>query len=385
MSSGLDPITALRWSIVIAREGDNLYEKPEILLEKFAKLRAEYKCWAEHVGKKTGFRHYHCYVRFKTPRYRTQLVKKFGQNVRHLNGDDFDNAKYIGEQENATNFQEEGLKKKKDEQNAGVHVRKLIEDGKSVFEIIGEHPEYHGYINQNKWVLGQYEEYQSLKRARDDYEHPGELYEWQRDVLSRVEGKPHPRHILWYMDTEGDIGKSELAELLVSKHGAVEWDPTGDNKEAAQKLMSATKGKPPKMIVCDLEKDTANKVCWNAVEKAKNGKCQTGRYDCKAYRGQRPHIVMMSNENATGCPLTSNRLVLLEVREKKISSVTIDGKEYVSQTQFETDPSSSSSAGKEEEVFPEPSLEETTDSTGDIHEDIEDADARPVHDETEIL
>ena len=353
MTSGL-PVTSKKFSIVIAREGENLYGNPEILLEKFTKLNAEYKCWAEHIGKKTGFRHYHCYVRFKTGRCRSQMVKKFGQNVRHLNGDDFDNAKYIGEQENATNFHEEGLKKKNEEQNAGVHVRKLIEDGKSVFEIIGEHPEYHGYINQNKWVLGQYEEYQSLKRTRDDYEHPGELYEWQRDVLSRVEGKPHPRHILWYMDSEGDIGKSELAELLVSKHGAIEWDPTGDNKEAAQKLLSATKGKAPKLIVCDLENDTANKVSWNTVEKAKNGKCQTGRYDCKAYRGPRPHIVMMSNENAIGCPLTSNRLVLLEVRDKKIFRATIDGKDYVTQTQFPKE-----STGTETVAVPEQEEEDT--------------------------
>ena len=313
-----------------AKEGKKLWADPEELFAKFLKRKAEYKCWAEHVGTKSGFKHYHCYIRFKTSYPRVDLVRTFGENVRFMNGDDFANAAYIAETERGGNntFQEEGIKKTKEQQNAGAHVRKLIEDGLPLFEIIGQYPEYHSFINQNKWVLGQYQEYHNRKRFRADYKAPGELFEWQRHVLRRLEGKPHPRHIHWYMDTEGDIGKSELADLLETQHDAIEWSPLGDDKEASQRLYSETKGIPPSIIVCDIEKEAAKDISWVTIERAKSGKCKTGRYNCPGYKGKRPHIVMFTNDSSARCTLTKNRLVTHIVKNKKVMRSYIDGKEW---------------------------------------------------------
>jgi hypothetical protein len=192
------PTTALRWQVVIFREkiGEkDLWGNPEDLLEKFMKCNTMYKCWAKHEGKTTGRKHYHCYLRFKTGRNRQQMVKKFGENVRHMNGDDYDNAMYISEKGENKTFQEIGLKKRHDEQSTAVAVDELLKRGQSLRKICMEHIEYRRYINQNKWVLQEVESGYADQRARDSYVPPGELYDWQQHAISILDGDIHPRHI----------------------------------------------------------------------------------------------------------------------------------------------------------------------------------------------
>lgn len=334
-----DPSSGSRWQIVIPREkkGDKeLWADPEVLLGKFKSKKAEYKCYAEHVSDaETPFKHYHCYIRFAKSYPRDHLVRTFGQNIRFMNGDDFANAEYIAETKrmpggNPT-FCEEGIKKRKEDQNAGVHVRKLLEDGVPLFEIIGEYPEYHAFINQNKWVLGEYAQYHSRKRSRDAYEAPEELYEWQQHALRRIESKPHPRHIHWYMDTEGDIGKTEMVKYLVSKHEAMQWQPTGDSTKAAEKFISNSKGRMPKTVVCNIPNTDAKNINWVMLENAKDGFVQSERYNCPFVEGPPPHILVFTNDSDANSTMTKNRIVKHIIKNKKVIESYIDNKQWQSE------------------------------------------------------
>lgn len=319
-----EPTTALRWQIVIWRDGDNLWGDPEKLLAKFLKKAAEYRCVAEHEGRKSGRKHYHCYIRFKKPYPRQALAVTFGQNIRKMDGDDFDNAKYISEDGKNPTFSENGTKKKHWEQNAAITVDNLLKDGKSVHDIIEEYVELRGYINQNKHVLNIVEQRYNKKRDRELYESPGELYAWQRHVINRIETDPHPRHIDWYLDREGDIGKSTLTDYLYAKHNAVEWSPCGKQEDVTYQLGKDAGGRAPRLIVCDIEANQARNICWSAVERAKNGKCQSGKYGGEFnYRGQRPHIVVFSNENPVGNSLMANRINIHEVVDRDVISSSL--------------------------------------------------------------
>lgn len=318
------PSSALRWQVVIWRDGDDLWKDPEVLLEKFKKTNCCYKCFAEHEGEKSGRRHYHCYLRFKTGRERAQMVKTFGQNVRNMKGDDYDNAKYISHDGKLTSFWEEGTKKKYSEQSTAIVVDELLKSGQSILDIITEHVELRGYIGQNRWVLQQVERAYTAKRTRAEYEAPAQLYDWQQHVKDSVEGDPHPRHILWYLDTEGDCGKSEIEAYLWAKYPeAISWQPTGADRDCSLQLLRTSNGKPPKLIVVDFEGGEARNICWAALERAKNGRCITNKYEGGEYRGKRPHIVVFSNENPTGSPLTGNRLRIMKIVDKKVVEETV--------------------------------------------------------------
>lgn len=235
-------------------------------------------------------------------------------------GDDHDNANYISRGGTLGSFVEDGYRKRYCEQSTAHVVEDLLKNGKSVRDIICEHVELRGYVNQNKWVLLQAERNHSKKRTRDDYEGPRELYPWQRHVVDRLELPVDPRHIEWYMDHEGNVGKTELTDLLVTKYEAIEWKPIGKDRDCSYQLLSLSGGHPPKLIVCDVENNEARNICWPAVERAKNGKCMTDKYEGGSYHGQRPRIIFFSNEDCVGCPLTGNRISVFEIRNKEITS-----------------------------------------------------------------
>lgn len=310
--------TGLRWQIVIWREGE-MWKNPEVLLKKFLKKPCEYKCWAEHEGRKSGKRHYHCYIRFKKAYPRAHLKTTFGENIRMMNGDDFDNANYISEQGTNKTFHEEGLKKKKEQQNAAVHVDDLLKSGKSLREIILEYPEHRGYIGQNRWVLQEVESGYNEQRMRNDYKAIEQLRDWQQHVLNRIAGVPDPRRIHWYVDPDGNNGKTTITDELVAVHGAVEWKPLGRDRDCSYTLLQACHKRAPKLIVCDLEAGEYKNVCWAAMERAKNGKCMTDKYEGGRYVGQRPHMLVFSNETPKGAPLTAERLMIYHVKDQKVT------------------------------------------------------------------
>lgn len=321
--TSMNPQSGMRWQVVIWREGE-MWDKPDKLLEKFLKTKALYKCYAEHIGEKSGKKHFHCYLRFSHPRKREALMVTFGQNIRKMDGDDYDNAKYISEDGKNESFWEEGTKKRFNEQQTYIIIDELLKSGKSLHDIIIEYPQYRGYCNQNKWVLGMVDNAYSRKRERDDIEVPEQLYPWQQHVLRMLELPAHPRHIYWYMDCDGDQGKSVMDDILFKNQAAVSWMPTGDDAHSSQQLLERTNGRAPENIVIDLAAGDARKICWAAVERAKNGRAEGQMFKCeRSYRGKRPRIFVFSNENPTGCPLTANRIVLYKIVNKEISEESV--------------------------------------------------------------
>lgn len=312
-----------KFQVVIWRDGNDLFKDPEVLLSAFRTLNTEYRCFAEHAGTKSGRLHYHCYCRFKNGRHKDQMIRKFGQNVRVMNGDDFDNSAYISEKGTNTTFTEEGHKKRKHEQSTAIVVDEYLRAGESVLDIAFREPELRGYIQQNKWVLREVERRYREKRAREDYGGPENMYPWQRHVIQRIESAPHPRHIHWYMDTEGDVGKTELADWLEVHKDAVQWKPIGKDDDCTNALLQATNNTPPNIIVCDLPAGKAKDISWAAVEQAKNGKVSSNKYQSGRYFGKRPHILIFSNENPTGAPLTCNRLVIHKIKDKEVVEETV--------------------------------------------------------------
>lgn len=288
------------------------------------KINCHYKCYAEHEGRKSGRKHFHCYIRFKCPRARAQMVKTFGQNVRNMNGDDFDNAKYISEDGANKTFWEEGIKKRHNEQNAAVTVDQLLKSGKSLRDIIKEHVELRSYINQNKWVLQGVEEDYARDRYKADYDRIDEPYDWQQHVLDQLGEPIHPRHILWYFDPEGDIGKSSIADELSVTHGAMKWNPVGkDSSSVAYNFAKKAKRERPSTIIADIKKEDYKNIQWGVIEASKDGHVESEKYDGIEWRDKRPRSIVFSNDNPTGCALTKNRVRLFTVMDKKVVGDTV--------------------------------------------------------------
>lgn len=122
-------------------------------MNRFMNLKTEYKCWADHIGRKTGYKHYHCYARFKSSKKEQTMRNKFGMNIRMMNGDDFENANYISEKGTNTSFQELGHKKTDDEKDGIGKMRKYLESGMTMGEAIRTDPDMHVVADRHRYSL----------------------------------------------------------------------------------------------------------------------------------------------------------------------------------------------------------------------------------------
>lgn len=315
--------TALRFQVVIWREGDNMFRDPDVLLSRLMSEKTEYKCYAEHTGEKSQKKHYHCYLRYKTPRKLAQLVSKYGNGVEVMEGDDYANHDYIKNQSPDT-FVEIGFKKKKTEKSGYAEFCEEIRNGKSIQQIIMEREELGPIYGRNRHALAIFSEGMARKRCRDDYEGIEELRPWQRHVIDRIEEPVHPRHILWYVDSEGGCGKSTLSRYLLERHNAVIWCPIGKREDVTFQLWKQSNGRPPALIVCELENKKVREISWEALEMAKNGMLSTAKYEGGFYAGQRPHIIIFSNEDPIGNPFTLDRIRVFTIKDGFITSARIE-------------------------------------------------------------
>lgn len=304
--------TALKFQIVIWREGEHLFDDPEKLLNMFIKENSAYKCWAEHIGNKTGKKHYHCYLRYKSARKVSQLVAKWGQGVKVMTAGDHENAFYIHKGSPET-FTEDGIRKGLTEQNKVVEFRALIDTGLSVRQIVHQHAEYVETYSRHKHAMAIYEQESLAKRVKLSYQRPEQLREWQQHVIDRINEPIHPRHILWYVDYRGGSGKSTMADYLEFIHGGVPMKPCGKDDDICYTLLRDTYGQAPKLVICDVDNRSVRDLNWRVLEQTKNGRCCTHKYEGGRYVGQRPHLIVFSNEDPFGHPFTNDRIRILSL------------------------------------------------------------------------
>ena len=48
-----------------------------------------------------------------------------------------------------------------------------------------------------------------------------DLYEWQQDLLARIQTKPDDRHVYWYYEPTGTMGKTKFGKYLTYHHKKV--------------------------------------------------------------------------------------------------------------------------------------------------------------------
>jgi len=307
---------------VIWREGDTMFGDPDTLLSLFIKENSEYKCYAEHVGKRSGKKHYHCYIRYKTARKLYQMKKKWGEGVKIMSSFDHENCNYIRDQ-SPESFWELGYKKSETEKNGYAKFCDLITNGSSIREIIRDNLELGPVYERNRHALTIFEEEVVRSGERQRYEGIAELRAWQRHVIDRIEEPVHQRHILWYVDSEGGAGKSTLCRYLLEQRDAVWWCPIGKREDVAYQLIQRAKGRAPKLIICELENKKVKDICWEVIEMAKNGMVSAAKYQGGFYAGQRPHIIIFSNEDIIGNPFTKDRLRVCHINGNEVVKETI--------------------------------------------------------------
>lgn len=116
-----------------------------------------------------------------------------------------------------------------------------------------------------------------------------QLRPWQQELMDKLQGPVHKRHIYWYWETTGDVGKSFMADYLARNHKAIKL---GNAKTADVAYMY----QPTSIVVFDFPKcQKLDEVNYRVMEDIKNGSIMSTKYmSCVKYF-ETPHIVVFAN------------------------------------------------------------------------------------------
>jgi len=132
------------------------------------------------------------------------------------------------------------------------------------------------------------------------------LRPWQQRLVSRLEGEPHPRRIIWVTDSTGNVGKSFLAKYLAMNMGALVLNG-GKSADVAYMLDN------PRIVVWDLSRTQEEQVNYGLMESVKNGLVFSPKYESCVKTFPSPHVVVFCNFGWPGEKFSADRKCVFDL------------------------------------------------------------------------
>ena len=128
----------------------------------------------------------------------------------------------------------------------------------------------------------------------------------------------HPifgRNIYWFWEPEGNWGKSFLATHMIDFMGAMEVSGASSDILCGVSSWIEKNGQAPRIIIFDIPRVNKGHVSYQAIEKIKDGKFFSGKYESGMTRFNKPHIICFSNEEPDFYNLSSDRWIITELQK----------------------------------------------------------------------
>lgn len=136
------------------------------------------------------------------------------------------------------------------------------------------------------------------------------LHRWQEDLLEVVNGEPDNRTILWYVDTEGGKGKSEMTKELITQHDAI---VLGGRSSTDLYQYAQSKNR---IVIWDFPRDMQMQEPYDAIEAIKNGYyTSTFRNPMFCQRDYPAHVIIFANYKPNESKLSADRWKIIELTD----------------------------------------------------------------------
>jgi hypothetical protein len=119
------------------------------------------------------------------------------------------------------------------------------------------------------------------------------------------------RTIYWLWEPEGNWGKSVLATYLIDQKNAIEV--SGAAKDCFCGIANCLDQKDIDIVIFDIPRSSLDYVSYQAIEKIKDGKFFSGKYESGMVRFNRPHIICFANEMPNVEKLSQDRWKIIDL------------------------------------------------------------------------
>ncbi|AKV62300.1 putative replication initiation protein [Otevirus soksuewis] len=272
-------------------------------------------CSRAIVGKEKGENgtpHLQGFVSLKT-RKRLSAMKTFLSPRYHFEqakGTDEQNTEYCSKEGDVLIDVGENVKGRGDKGggfNEGANIKRVVYhllEGKDKEALLQDEKMLGAYMKYKRSItemVSEVKSEQETKRLKQDLDN-ATLRPWQRELKEYLTGDPHDRHIIWYIDGQGNNGKSWFAKYCVAELGAIRLE----NAKTAD-LTHAYNGE--RVVIFDLSRTTEGHFNYGALESIKNGCVFSSKYDSRQKMFPIPHVIVFANWGPDRSKLSEDRWV----------------------------------------------------------------------------
>lgn len=132
------------------------------------------------------------------------------------------------------------------------------------------------------------------------------------DMFKDYEDPLRGRKIYWFWEPKGNWGKSFLATHLIDFHDAIEV--SGASKDIFCGIAATLADKDIKTVIFDVPRSSLEYISYQAIEKLKDGKFFSPKYESGMVRYNKPHIICFANEPPEEHKLSADRWIIRDLR-----------------------------------------------------------------------
>lgn len=144
------------------------------------------------------------------------------------------------------------------------------------------------------------------------------------DMFVNDEHPIHGRKIYWFWESKGGWGKSMLATYMIDQMNATEVSGKGADVLCGVQRLIEENGECPPIVIYDIPRSVCDYVSYMSIEKLKDGKFFSGKYESGMVRYNRPHIICFANEPPKEELLSKDRWVITELDPNEYNFVVED-------------------------------------------------------------
>lgn len=122
-----------------------------------------------------------------------------------------------------------------------------------------------------------------------------QLYDWQIDIVNLVKSEPNERHIHWFWEATGNVGKSTFVKYLCYHYKALLVSGKGSDMKFLIVKYREKYGDYPTCIIWDIPRTAENFISYTGMEEVKNGCFASTKYECEMVLMNCPHMLCFAN------------------------------------------------------------------------------------------
>lgn len=127
-----------------------------------------------------------------------------------------------------------------------------------------------------------------------------ELYDWQIEIINKIEGPVDKRKIHWYWEPNGNVGKTIFTRHLLIKYKCAFFQ--GGKKSD---IAYAYNGEP--ICIFNFPRTSEGHISYDAIEGLKDGLVFSAKYESRYKIFNRPHVIVFANFEPDYSALSSDR------------------------------------------------------------------------------